>query len=210
MKQLATMILACILCPGIGVLGAEEWADLFDNPEKKEWQNPGLVTRLMGIEKGQKTAAIGSDCGLFLRYLSNMVGESGEVYFVTGDKGVLEYFRGLDGFSRYDNISGLLAATGEIVLPERKLDQILLVNTLSVVPERRAYLEKLARALKPTGRLTVVDWHSGGGESAPPEPDRLGRETVVEEFTNAGWILVTESIALPHQYLLLFSPPAAK
>jgi ubiquinone/menaquinone biosynthesis C-methylase UbiE len=210
MKQFATIVLAGILCAGMAAAGAEEWAKIFENPDRHDWQNPSLVISMMGPEKGQKAAAIGTGSGLFVRWLSNKVGEKGAVYFVSADKGAVQYLRDLDGMSRYDNIISFLAAPEELALPEGQLDHLLLVNTLHAIPKRAAYYKKLAQALKPTGRLTVIDWQLGEVEIAPPEESRLGRQRVVEELAKAKWSLVTESVALRYQYLLVFHPPGAK
>jgi len=164
----------------------------------------------MGPAKGQKVAAIGTGSGLFVRWLSNKVGETGAVYFVSADEGAVEYLRNLDSMSRYDNISSFLAAPKDPALPKGQFDHLLLVNTLHAIPKRAAYYNKLAQALKPTGRLTVIDWQLGELPSAPPEEKRLSRERVVEELSKAKWSLITESVALPYQYLLIFHPPGAE
>jgi predicted methyltransferase len=210
MKQLATILLAGILCAGGVAAGTEDWAEVFENTERHSWQNPSLVLQLMGLDQAQKVAAIGTGSGMFVRWLSNKVGETGMVYFVSDDKGALEYLRSLDGLSRHDNINAMLAGPPETALPKGQLDQLLLVNTLSTIPKRAPYLKKLSQALKPTGRLTIIDWQPGEIEMAPPEGERLSRETVVGELTKAKWTLVTESVALPYQYLLIFHPPGAK
>lgn len=210
MKQATAIILACTLLAWGVAIGADEWAGVFRNPERDKWQNPALVISLMGLEKGQKAAAIGTESGLFLRWLSNKVGESGTAYFVSPDKGALEYLRGLNDLSRYDNINGFLAAPDDPPLPKATIDHLLLVNTMHAVKERKPYFRKLARMLTPTGRLTVIDWHRGSAEMAPPLEQRLDRETLVDELTAAGWSLITESVALQHQYMLIFNPPGAE
>jgi predicted methyltransferase len=210
MKQLATIALAAMLCAGLVASASDDWSALLEDPERVEWQKPSLVLKFMGVEKGQTVAAIGTESGLFLRSLSRKTGQRGVVYFVSSDKAALEYLRNLEDRRLHDHIITLLAGPDDPALPESEIDHLLLVNSLRTVKKRGPYLKKLARALKPNGRLTIIDWQSGDIEMAPPEVERLSRERVVAELTKARWSLVTESVALPYQYLLVFHPPGAK
>ena len=76
------------------------------------------------------------------------------------------------------------------------------------IGERVAYLAKLRPALSREGRVAIIDWRKGDIPLGPPPEERVGREDVIAEFENAGWRLVTESVALPYQYFLVFYPPA--
>ena len=86
---------------------------------------------------------------------------------------------------------------------------ILILNTWHHIKKRSRYLDKLARALGPEGRLVLIDYRQGELPVGPRPKHKLSREQVVGEFTEAGWQLVSESVALPYQYLLIFLPPAA-
>jgi hypothetical protein len=132
------------------------------------------------------------------------------IYFVSPDKGALEYLRNTEDHRLEDHIITLLAGPDDPGLPEGELDRLFLVNSLRTVKDRGPYFKKLARALKPDGRLTIIDWQPGDIEMAPPEGERLSRESVIAELTKAKWSLATESVALPYQYLLVFHPPGAK
>jgi ubiquinone/menaquinone biosynthesis C-methylase UbiE len=116
----------------------------------------------------------------------------------------------MEGPPLHDNINSLLAAPEEPVLPDGELDHLLVVNAMHGIPKRARYLKKLARILKPTGRLTVIDWHDGDIGQAPPPEERLDRDIVVAELEKADWSLITESVTLPYQYLLILHPPGAK
>jgi len=210
MKRLVTIILAGILCAWTVASATEEWAGVFLNPERDQWQMPHLVMRLMGVQTGEKAAAIGTESGLYVRWLSRWTGGNGVVYYVSPDKGAVEYIRNPDGFALPDHLNAFLAAPDDPALPKGELDHLLLVNSLHTVQKRARYFKDLARTLKPTGRLTIIDWQQGEIENAPPEEKRLSRDSVVAELTEAGWSLVTESVALPYQYLLIFHPPGAE
>jgi ubiquinone/menaquinone biosynthesis C-methylase UbiE len=70
-------------------------------------------------------------------------------------------------------------------------------------PNRPAYLRRLARALKPSGRLVNIDYHKRETPVGPPLEHRVSREAFLEEAKEAGLKLVTEHGFLPHQYFLV-------
>jgi predicted methyltransferase len=212
MRHLATtLILAVFLTAGPAM--AEEIDEnrlLFENSERDEWQNPVLVIRLMGIEKGQTVAGIGEATFHFMRRLSLKVKEPGRVYAVDDDAGLLAYLETLEDLSPYDNIVTVLADPKDPRLPKGELDRVLIVNGWHAMKSRKGYMRKLVTALKPTGRLVIVDWHAGEAALGPPATVRLGRDEVIAEFEKGGWKLVTQSVALPYQYFLSFLPPKSR
>jgi predicted methyltransferase len=212
MRHLATtLILATLLTAGAAA-GEEidERYGLFEDPERDEWQNPILVIRLMGLGKGQKVAGIGAGTFHFMRRLSLKVKDTGVVYAVDDDAELLAYLETLEDLSPYDNFATLLADSMGSALPKGELDRVLIVNGWHSIDDRKDYMRKFAAALKPAGRLIIIDWHREESAVGPPPEVRLGRDLVVEELKRGGWTLVTESVALPYQYFLSFRPPARR
>lgn len=212
MRHLATtLILVALLAAAPAI--AEESDDkrlLFVNSERDEWQDPVLVMRLMAMEKGQTVAGIGEGTFHFLRRLSLKVKEQGTVYAVDDDAGLLAYLEAFEDLSPHDNFVTVLAGSKDPRLPEGELDHVLIVNGWHAMKSRKGYMRKLAAALKPTGRLVVIDWHPEELSQGPPAEIRLGRNEVVTELEKGGWKLVTESVGLPYQYYLSFLPPGAR
>lgn len=212
MRHVATtLIVAALMAAGPAI--AEQVDDrrlLFENAERDEWQNPTLVIRLMGMEKGQKVAGIGDGTLYFMRRLSLKVKDPGAVYAVDDDAELLAYLESLEDLSPYDNVITVLADSKDPRLPKGELDRVLIVNSWHAITNRKDYMRKLAAALKPTGRLVIIDWHAGEAAIGPPADVRLGRDQVVEELEKGGWSLVTESVALPYQYFLSFLPPKSR
>jgi ubiquinone/menaquinone biosynthesis C-methylase UbiE len=190
----------------------ERWSALFDDPARGVWQRPSLVVRVIGIEEGDVVADLGAGTGYFTSTLSAAVGPRGKVYAVDVEPKLLEHLRAREDVRDRPNVTTLLAAPDDPKLPAREVDVVLVVDTWHHIDRRRAYLDKLAAALSPRGRVAIVDWHEGELPVGPPPGHKLARDKVVAEFEGAGWSLSTESVVLPYQYVLVFRPlrPAAR
>ena len=194
---------------GEGQFGdVDRWARVFDDPERVEWQKPGVVMRLLDVDAGQRVADIGAGTGYFTRLLAWGVEAFGTVYAVDVDAGMLEHLTRRDDLPDWDNIETILAEPNDPKLPEGELDQILIVNTWHHIDGRPAYIKRLARALDRGGRVMIIDWRKHELPMGPPPDHKLTRDEVVAEFTKAGWKLTSESVALPYQYVLVFHPPS--
>jgi ubiquinone/menaquinone biosynthesis C-methylase UbiE len=187
---------------------AERWAERFDSPERDKWQKPAAVMRLLGLQDGEHVADLGCGTGYFTGTLSALVGVTGKVYAVDVEQEMLDYMLAREDLPDYDNIVPVLAEPDDPKLPEGELDLILTVNTWHHIAKRGKYLKRLARTLKPYGRLVLIDWRGTERPIGPPAEHSISREDAIAEFEKAGWTLTSESVALPYQYVLFFRPPA--
>jgi arsenite methyltransferase len=73
------------------------------------------------------------------------------------------------------------------------------------IDDRVAYLKRLASALKPCGRLAVVDFNKTA-PIGPPATMRITRQEMIAEFRKADYRMVREHDFLPNQYFLEFAP----
>jgi ubiquinone/menaquinone biosynthesis C-methylase UbiE len=186
----------------------QRWVERFESPDRASWQKPGTVMRVLGLAPGDRVADLGAGTGYFTAWLSGVVDRNGRVYAVDIEPGMLEYIRKRENI-HHDNVITVLADLDDPKLPEGELDLVLIVDTWHHLDDRLSYLERLRRTLRAAGRIAVIDWHAGELPEGPPPGHKLSREAVLGEFEKAGWTLDTESVALPYQYFLIFSPPAA-
>lgn len=185
---------------------AAQWAKQFESPDRRDWQQPGVVMRVLGVNEGESVADLGAGTGYFTQVLSVAVGSSGRVWAVDVEPAMLDYIG-----KRTDlgpgKVTTVLAAPDDPKLPAGEVDLVLAVDTWHHIDGRLAYLERLSRTLSPSGRVAIVDWHEGNLPVGPPAGHKLSREAVLDEFARAGWRLESESVALPYQYVLVFYPP---
>jgi ubiquinone/menaquinone biosynthesis C-methylase UbiE len=183
---------------------AEQWAKVFDDPARDAWQKPDKVVRFLGVRSGQSVADLGAGTGYFTVRLAKAVGASGKVYAVDIEPALVDHIAERARSAGLAQVVPVLAAAADARLPERSVDLVLVVNTWHHIDDRLRYLERLSRALKPGGRIAIVDFREGDLPVGPPAGHKLHREAILSELAAGGWSLGDEYRKLPYQYVLVF------
>jgi ubiquinone/menaquinone biosynthesis C-methylase UbiE len=193
-----------------GFEDVERWVEVFDDPERDEWQRPQEVVRFLEVRAGQSVADLGAGTGYFTVHLARAVTASGTVYAVDVEPKLIEHIRKRTAAEGFSWVEPVLAAPDDPRLPDGAIDLVLIVDTWHHIDDRIRYLGRLAGSLKPEGRVAIVDFREGDLPVGPPAGHKLSRGEVVNELGEAGWRLAGEGKMLPYQYLLVFTPPVSR
>jgi ubiquinone/menaquinone biosynthesis C-methylase UbiE len=143
---------------------------------REAWLRPDDIVAALGIRPGSRVAEVGAGTGFFIARLSRAVGPDGRVLAVDVPQKMLDQLKQLaekEGLSNVDVIRGEL---NDPRLDANSLDAVLIVNAYHEIPEHAAMLGHIRKALRPNGRLVIV------------EPIReLASEYVVTELRAAGF-----------------------
>jgi predicted methyltransferase len=180
---------------------AEKWAHVFDDPKRDAWQKPHEVIRALALRPDAVVADLGAGTGYFAARLANMLPQ-GRVYAVDVEPGMVQHLAKRAQEEHLPNLVAVQAAPDDARLPE-KADLILLVDVYHHIEGREAYFRKLRDALKPGGRVAIVDFRADSPEG-PPKAARLSPRTVQAEMKAAGYALAAQHGFLPRQYFLVF------
>ena len=183
--------------------GAEQWAHVFDDPKRDEWQKPHEVIRALALKPDAVIADIGSGTGYFAVRFANMA-PKGRVYGVDIEPDMVKYLAGRAKREKRDNIVAIVGAPDDPRLPE-EVDLILMVDVFHHVEDRAGYFRKLRASLKPGGRVAIIDFRIDSPEG-PPKAARIAADRVIAELEGAGYTLAREHRFLPNQYFLVFRP----
>ena len=217
MRALSSAVLmlafACAgLAPGLGQAqsphthqhsfsGAEHWARVFDDPGRDAWQKPHQVIEALALKPDAVVADIGSGTGYFAVRLAHFVPQ-GRVYGVDTEPDMVKY---LAERARREGLANLFAVQGtpdDARLPH-KVDLILMVDVYHHIEQREPYFRKLARSLKPSGRVAIIDFNAES-TMGPPPSQRIAAKRVLAEMARAGYRLQGEHEFLPSQHFLVF------
>lgn len=146
----------------------------------------------LGIEAGTSVADLGAGDGRFAVALAQRVGPSGHVYATEIDEERLAAIR--DAATPVANLTVVEGAVSATNLPEGCCDALFSRAVYHHLTEPEAINADIFRALRPGGRLLIIDFEPGGIMDLFGHGGRHGghgtpRQAVIEEVTAAGFEL---------------------
>ena len=179
-----------------------------------ELEVPELVT-LLNLKPGMTVADVGAGFGAWTVRLANVVGPSGHVYATDIGSAQLASLRDYTKREGLTNVTVLEGAADTTNLPALCCDAILIRDAYHHLTQPEKILASLAAALKPGGRLAVIDFPprpnsevpagvstNRGGHGVPPEVvEREGGRVLTHVRTIANWVPKSQPASL---FLVLF------
>jgi predicted methyltransferase len=123
---------------------------------RDQWQRVTDVFEAMGLGPGSVVADLGAGSGWFTTRLARAVGDGGRVYAVDVNPISLRELRESLP-TELTNIETVRGEEHDPKLPAGRLDAVLVVNAYHEFAEYAAVLAKVREALKPGGRLVLIE-----------------------------------------------------
>lgn len=161
----------------------------------------GQVARLMGIGPGQTVADIGAGSGYYTVRLATRVGPQGRVLAedVTPD-----YLAGLERrVAALPNVTVVRGEAHDPRLPPVSVDAAVLVHMYHEITQPFGLLYNLAAAMKPGGRVGIVDADAIPSRHGTP-PALLRCELAAAGYRETGFQVLDGGVG----YLAIFEAPA--
>jgi ubiquinone/menaquinone biosynthesis C-methylase UbiE len=117
------------------------------------------------LRAGERALEIGCGTGLVLSHLSDAVGPDGRVYGVDLSPSMLQRARARCATGHRRNVALYECDAADFVAPE-PLDGVLFCLSYNTMPHHRAILRCAWKALRPGGRLVIMDARVPSGRSA--------------------------------------------
>jgi ubiquinone/menaquinone biosynthesis C-methylase UbiE len=159
MKRLATVL---ILFLSAAVVAAQQ-TGLTDAQQKSaEVEVPRLMD-LLELKPGMTVADLGAGFGAWTTRFSRALGPKGRVFAIDIGEQQLAFLRESVKREQLANVTVLEGAAGSTNLPAACCDAILIRDAYHHLTQPDAIVRSMAAALKPGGRLAVIDF--------PPRPN---------------------------------------
>lgn len=184
----------------------KDYLQRLEGSERAAWQKPDEVIAALGVRAGDVAAEAGAGPGYFSLRLARAVGQEGHVFAADVEPRMLEVLCERIVAARIENVTPILSLPGDPLLPPASCDLALIVDTFHHFPDGAAYLRRLARALKPGGRIVNIDFFERELPVGPPPAHKLSREAFLRIASEAGLALESEQTFLPYQYFLVLRP----
>ena len=178
---------------------------VLEGPDREAWQKPDDIMDALGISDGSIVADLGAGGGWFTVRVARRVGPRGRVYAEDIQKEMIEATGRRVQREGLRNVELVLGTADDPKLAPKSLDAALVVNIYAEVVRPVELLKNVRAALKPTGRLGIVDFRRDGLGPGPDRPEeRVDPEIVIKDAQAAGLRLISKDTPLPFQYLLVF------
>lgn len=184
---------------------------LFNNPRRESWEKTSMILNHMNIRKGDVIADIGSGPGYYSFLFADRVGDTGQVYAIDTVKAHLNY---LDSVARRNDIRTITTINNHNetlgLAPDQKVDLAFMCSLYHIIyivyreAAREKFIDSVRSALKPDGRLVIVDNSVVDGADRPYHGPYIAKELIVAQLRHYGFQLDSVYQHLPQRYVLTF------
>jgi arsenite methyltransferase len=174
-----------------------------ESPERERWQQPERVIATLRLRPGMTVADVGAGTGYFTRRFASVVGPRGKVLALDTEQEMLDELH--RRAPRAGNIELRRVAPDDPGLTPASVDLVFVCDTGHHLPDRVQYYGKLRRALRPEGRLVLIDFEKRPLPVGPPVAEKISLDETQHEAERAGFTLGASHTFLPYQYFLEFA-----
>ena len=191
----------------------KEFVERFEVESREVFNRREEILKACDIQSGQTVADIGAGTGIFTRLFSKAVGNEGNVIAVDISKKFLDHIEALARQQGQTNIGTLLCTENSTQLPADSVDVAYICDTYHHFEYPNKTMDSLFAAMKPGGRVILVDFKRIEGESSEWTMThvRAGQEVFEAEVLKSGFIKLGENKELlKDNYFVVFQKPKGK
>lgn len=187
-----------------GVMGYTGAAWL-DREERDIEEEPDIAIDALGLKNGFVVADVGAGSGYMTVKMSKKVGATGRVYATDIQPQMLDLLQQRLTKSKITNVTTVLGAVDDPKLPANTLDLELLVDVYHEFQEPQKMLRGLRNALKPDGRLVLLEYRKEDPTIPIREDHKMSVDVAKKEVEAEGFKLSRVDTRLPRQHILIFT-----
>lgn len=189
-------------------LDVSEWIGRFEIESREVYIARERVLDACEIHPGMTVADVGAGTGFYSRLFASSVGKQGWVYAVDISPRFLEHINTKSQQDNVSNVTSVLCSDRSVCLPPESVDVVFICDTYHHFEFPQKTLASIHRALKPGGRLIMIDFERIPGRSREflIGHVRAGKEVFQQEIVDAGFRFLDE-VKMPQfeeNYLLRF------
>ena len=176
-----------------------------DRPERVEEEDPDLAISILKIPKGATAADIGAGSGYMTIRLAQKVGPTGKVFANDVQPQMLEILARRLADKKITNVTLVQGTVDDPRLPPSSVDLELMVDVYHELSRPQAMLQHLREALKPTGRLVLLEYRKEDPSIPIQFEHKMSVAEAKLEVEHEGFTLSKVDEALPRQHILIFT-----
>ena len=178
----------------------------FETESRAIYKHRNDIVAAAELKPGMDVADIGAGTGFFSAMMAARVGPKGKVYAVDIAENFLEHIAKTAKEAKIKNIKTVLCDDRSTKLKKDSVDFVFVCDTYHHFEFPFSTLESIHNALRPGGRLFIVDFERVKGRSTDwiLGHVRCGKGTVTDEVKDAGFEFVKEIPMMKEQYIRVF------
>ena len=198
--SLIARLVGFVLATGLANLSAEqlssrpadEWVERLDRPERVEGMKVDEVIARLRLNPGDVVADLGAGTGVFSVPFGKAVTPGGKVYAVDIDEGFFDHIDSKARAANVTNVDTVLGQFSDPNLPDQDVDVAFFHDVLHHIEDRAGYLKNLARYVKASGRVAIIDLDPEGGPHRDQPELQVSQDEVTMWMADAGFRLAEE------------------
>jgi ubiquinone/menaquinone biosynthesis C-methylase UbiE len=184
---------------------AEEWRKTLDQPDRIAGLKADQVIARLALKPGQVVADLGAGTGVFSVPMAKAVTPGGKVYAVEVDKGYFGIIADKAKEARVTNVQTVLGEFGDPKLPASDVDVAFFHDVLHHIEDRTGYLKNVARYVKPSGRIVVIDLKPDQSPHKDQPNLVVSEEQVTAWMAAVGFNKVEKTDLFAEKYFLVYA-----
>ena len=174
--------------------------------QRFHYHNPVKSKReIADAHKLYKCKRYAVDCREELAKIADIVGPMGRVYASDIQQEMLDIIKAKMGSAPLKNVTLVLGEDDNPKLPAGEIDTVLMVDVYHELHRPQAVLKNIRAALKPGGRLVLVEYREEDPNVPIQRLHKMSVKTAKLEVEHEGFTLSKVVSDLPWQHLLVFT-----
>lgn len=183
----------------MGHLGAS-W---LERPEREREERTDLLLAALDLKPTDVVADIGAGTGFFSFLMAPEVSK-GKVLAVDIQPEMIEYLNEGKSKRKIANVQPVLGTESDPKLPANTVDLAILIDAYHEFSYPREMMSRIASALKPGGRVALVEYRAEDPSVPIKELHKLSVVQATKEMRAVGMKLLKNDDRLPQQHIMFF------
>ena len=187
-----------------------EGAPWLTREEREREEDCETMLAQLGARPGMTVCDMGCGNGFYTLRLAERVGSEGRVLAVDIQPEMLRLMQARAAAQQRTNIQAILGSVVDPQLPASSVDLILCVDVYHEFSHPQRMLAAMRRALKPDGRLVLVEFRAEDPEVPIKPLHKMSKQQILKELVPNGFELDKQYDLLPWQHVMFFRRAVAE
>ncbi|MGE3805357.1 MAG: class I SAM-dependent methyltransferase [Gemmataceae bacterium] len=184
----------------------KSFQERFEGESREIFKQRQEIVAACQLEHGMAVADVGAGTGLFSRLFAKAVGPKGKVYAVDITPNFVRHIEKTSQELGQKNVIGVVCTQTSSELPRNSVDVVFICDVYHHFEFPYKTMETIHAALKPGGRLVLIDFHRIEGKTSERllKHVRAGQDVFTKEIVSCGFKVVEEKKLLTENYFVRF------